>query len=167
MQKSSVESIVRSLETAHVRYLIAGGLAVVAHGAVRFTADVDLILAVDPQNLQRAVAALGALGYQPRAPVPFAQFIDPAARKLWATQKNMTVFSLFSPQHPATEVDLFLDPPIDFDSALGRAARLELSPGISAAFCGIDDLIQMKEKVARPQDLSDVAELKRIRGSNP
>jgi hypothetical protein len=167
MHKSSVESIVRAMEAAGVRYLIAGGLAVVAHGVVRFTADVDLILAIDPVNLSRAITALGALGYQPRAPVPITDFLDPARRHEWATQKNMTVFSLFSPQHSATEVDLFLDPPLDFEKAYARAARLEISPGLTAAFCGVDDLIAMKEKVARPQDLADVAELRRLKGTTP
>jgi len=167
MQKASVESIVAALESARVRYLIAGGLAVVAHGVVRFTADVDLILAVDQPNLRSAIAALGALGYQPRAPVPFAQFADPAVRRSWATQKNMTVFSLFSPQHSATEVDLFLEPPIDFDAAVSRAVRMEISPGVLATFCCVDDLIEMKQKVGRPQDLADIAELKCIRGIMP
>ena len=41
----------------------------------------------------------------------------------------MTVFSLFSPSHPATEVDVFAQPPLDFDPAYGVAyedlARLE------------------------------------------
>ncbi len=45
MTRHSVESIVQSLETAGVRYLIVGGLAVVAQGHLRFTADVDLVLA--------------------------------------------------------------------------------------------------------------------------
>jgi len=46
--KRSVEAIVDALNAAGVRYLIAGGLAVVAHGYVRFTADVDLILDLEP-----------------------------------------------------------------------------------------------------------------------
>jgi len=44
----SLETIVRALDGARVRYLIVGGLAVVAHGYVRFTADVDLVL--DPER---------------------------------------------------------------------------------------------------------------------
>ena len=40
MQKNSVVEVVRSLNDSGVRYLIAGGLAVVAHGYLRLTADV-------------------------------------------------------------------------------------------------------------------------------
>lgn len=40
----SFESIVRALNDAGVRYLIAGGLAVNAHGYLRFTKDVDFVI---------------------------------------------------------------------------------------------------------------------------
>lgn len=43
MEKNSVEAIVGALNEAGVRYLIVGGMAVVAHGYLRFTADLDLM----------------------------------------------------------------------------------------------------------------------------
>ena len=64
MRKHSVAAIVGALNTHGVRYLIAGGLAVVAHGYVRFTAGVDIILDLGPDNVPRAIAALTSLGYQ-------------------------------------------------------------------------------------------------------
>src|SRR5437763_2731088 len=103
MKRDSVVAIVQTLNENEVRYLIVGGLAVVAHGYVRFTADIDLILSLDEQNLVRAVTALKTLDYRPRAPVPFESFIDPVSRNQWVRQKQMVVFSLFSPAHPATE----------------------------------------------------------------
>jgi hypothetical protein len=162
MEKGSVESIVLALNQNRVQYLIAGGLAVVAHGYVRFTADVDLILAIDQQNLASAVVALQSLGYQPRAPVPFEDFINPDNRRQWAAEKNMTVFSLFSARHPATEIDLFLEPPLDFLRAYDQAVRLEVAPGTTASFCSLDDLIQLKTKAARPRDLEDVLQLRQL-----
>ena len=104
MEKRSVEAVVRALNAADVRYLIAGGLAVVAHGYVRFTADIDLLLDLDPANLRRAIAALTPLGYRPRAPVPIDDFVQPGKRAQWVREKGLIVFSLFSPVHPATEV---------------------------------------------------------------
>jgi hypothetical protein len=153
MEKGSVESIVLALNQNRVQYLIAGGLAVVAHGYVRFTADVDLILAIDQPNLASAVVALQSLSYQPRAPVSFEDFINPDKRRQWAAEKNMTVFSLFSTRHSATEIDLFLEPPLDFLRAYDQAVRLEVAPGTTASFCSLDDLIQLKTKAARPRDL--------------
>ena len=80
MEKHSVDAIVGALNMANVRYLVAGGLAVVAHGYVRFTADVDLIVDLEPANVMRAVASLESLGYRPRAPVAFGEFADPQKR---------------------------------------------------------------------------------------
>jgi len=162
MEKTSVEAIVRSLNQHQVQYLIVGGLAVVAHGYVRFTSDVDLVLSVDRENLVRAMAALKALDYRPRAPVEFDEFADPANRRKWASEKNMTVFSLFSPGHQATEIDLFLEPPIDFASAYTTAVRQEIAPGIEAAFCSLDDLIKMKVIAGRTRDIDDIARLREL-----
>jgi hypothetical protein len=98
---------------------------VVAHGHVRFRAGVDLVLDPDPAALRAAVEALQVLGYRPRAPVPFEDFADAGERRAWARDQGMTVFSASSPAHPATEIDLFLEPPHPFEGAYSRAARLE------------------------------------------
>jgi hypothetical protein len=166
MEKSSVEVIVKTLIEHQVRYLIAGGLAVAAHGYVRFTADVDLILATDEANLKRAVAALESLDYRSRAPVEFSEFIDPRNRQQWAGDKHMIVFSLYSPRHPATEIDLFLEPPLDFEKAYAAAANIELAPNVRGSFCSLNDLISLKEKGGRPQDLRDIAQLRRLQQEN-
>ena len=113
MQKRSVEEIVKALNDASVRYLIAGGLAVVAHGHLRFTADLDLILDLDEDNARRALSALSGLGYRPRAPVALEEFANPKTRSRWIREKGLTVFSLCSPQHSTTEIDLFVESPFD------------------------------------------------------
>ncbi|MBN2241098.1 MAG: hypothetical protein JW793_00295 [Acidobacteria bacterium] len=166
MEKHSVEIIVRELNRNRVQYLIAGGLAVVAHGYVRFTADVDMLLAMDSENLSAAVSVLRGLKYRPRAPVDFEKFIDPAHRRRWIEEKGLTVFSLFSPDHPATEIDLFVDPPLVFADAYSRNLQMEVSPGVKATFCSLDDLIVMKKKAGRPVDMEDIAQLRKLRGSN-
>lgn len=157
----SVETIVTALNAAEVRYLIVGGLAVAAHGYLRFTADVDLVLDPDPQALERAIEALAALGYRPRAPVPFEDFADPAKRQAWQERKGMTVFSLHSPAHALTEIDLFLQPPFEFDRAYEEAVRQSLGTGQSATFVSRNDLIAMKRAAGRAQDRIDIDELER------
>jgi hypothetical protein len=159
MTSRSVEAIVQALNRAEARYLIVGGLAVVAHGHVRFTADMDLVLDPEPAGLRRAIEALGALGYRPRAPVALEEFLDAAKRRNWMKEKGLTVFSLFSSAHPATELDLFVEPPFEFDGAFRQAARFEVGPGVSATFVSRDQLIAMKRAAGRPQDLQDVARL--------
>jgi hypothetical protein len=164
MERRSVEAIVRALNEAQVRYLIVGGLAVAAHGHLRITVDVDLVLDPDPEALGRAIAALETLGYRPRAPVPFAAFADADQRKEWAREKGMLVFSAHSPVHPVTEVDLFLEAPFNFDEAYAHALKMEVSPGLAATFVGLADLVAMKETAGRPQDMQDVSVLIDING---
>ena len=163
MKKDSVVAIVEALNLNEIRYLIVGGLAVVAHGYVRFTADVDLLLSMEPENLKKTMLALQGLGYRPRAPVPFVDFADSGKRREWAQEKNMVVFSLFSDNHPETEIDLFLESPIDFDPAYLQAMRQEIVPGTIAVFCSLDDLIQLKKHAGRIEDEMDIKKLEELR----
>ena len=83
MTLGSFDLLVRALEEAGVRYLVAGGLAVNAHGYLRFTRDIDLVIQLSPQNILSAFAAFETLGYKPLVPVtePFA-FDEEHARAL-------------------------------------------------------------------------------------
>ena len=145
MERHSVETIVRELNAAEVQYLIVGGLAVVAHGYVRFTADVDVVLDLDSGNVIRAIGAFDRLGYRPRAPVALEEFADSEKRAQWVREKGLTVFSLYSPVHPATEVDVFVEAPFDFDVAYRRAGRVEVADGVAATFVGLEDLLSPEE----------------------
>ena len=81
MKKRSVQAILEGLNDAGVLYLIAGGLAVNAHGVLRFTADVDVVVHLVPDNIRKAFDALGALGYRPIVPVTSEGFADPETRR--------------------------------------------------------------------------------------
>lgn len=159
METRSIDAIFRALNGAGVRYLVAGGLAVVAHGYLRYTADVDLILDLTEENLRKAVAVFAALNYTPQVPVPLEQFIDAENRSLWIREKQLLVFSLFSASHPKTVVDLFVQPPLNFEHAYRNAATKEIAPGISATIVSLDDLISLKVQAGRPNDLEDIRQL--------
>src|SRR4051812_23769550 len=113
MDRKGVEAVIRGVNEGGGRYLIVDGFSVGAHGYMRYTADVDLILQLEEDNLRRAVAALAAEGYRPVVPVALEQFVDAEHRRQWIEEKKLTVFSLFSPQHPNTNVDLFVSEPLD------------------------------------------------------
>ncbi|MGH7336203.1 MAG: nucleotidyl transferase AbiEii/AbiGii toxin family protein [Myxococcota bacterium] len=161
MAAGSLETIFTVLEHAGVRYLVVGGVAVVLHGHPRFTADLDLVLALDTANIRAALSALAGLGYRPRAPVPADDFADPAKREEWIRNKGMVVFSLASPDHPATEVDLFVEEPFPFEAAHRRATWADLGD-IRVAVASIPDLVEMKRRAGRARDLDDVRQLEEI-----
>jgi uncharacterized membrane protein YqjE len=54
-----------ALARHNVRYLLVGGMAVNLHGIPRMTMDVDVIIALDPQNVDHFIAAANALGLRP------------------------------------------------------------------------------------------------------
>ncbi len=168
MERRSLDALASSLEQAGVRYLIVGGLAVIAHGYLRFTSDLDLILEPEPAALRRAIPVFIALGYAPRVPVKFEDFADPEKRASWAREKGMLVFSLVSPQHDKTSVDLFLECPFDFDDAYSRALRDKTESGVELTFVPLTELLEMKRRAGRRNDLDDIEKLEAIRNEeNP
>lgn len=158
---SPIESVLTALEQARVRYLLVGGVAVVLHGYLRTTADLDLILALDEDNVGRAAKALTGLGYRPRVPVQVTELADPRCRQEWIESKGLTVLSLWSPDQPALEVDLFVEEPLDFEAAHARAVRTDLG-ACETSVVTLDDLLALKRRAGRPRDLEDIDALERL-----
>ncbi len=161
MPANAISTILGALTDSRVRYVVVGGVAVVLHGHLRFTADLDLVIALDRDNVLAALSALKRLGFQPRSPVPADQFADPEVRATWIREKGLTVFSLWGPDYPGTDVDLFAEEPIPFEDLSGRAQIADLS-GRPTPIASIPDLIAMKRKAGRPTDLEDIAALEEI-----
>lgn len=162
MSSGALSEIFRALDDADVRYLVVGGVAVVLHGHPRFTADLDLVLDLTSTNTSTGIVALQRLGYRPRAPVPAEDFANDEARAKWREEKGLTVFSLWSPSHPGTEVDLFVEEPFDFEEAWSRRMDAVLDDGTTVHVVGIDDLRALKARVGRPKDVDDIAQLDAI-----
>ena len=70
MRLDSIERIARALNDGEVRFIVVGGLAVVAHGYGRQTQDLDLVIQLEPGSIHRAFEELARLGYRPRVRVP-------------------------------------------------------------------------------------------------
>lgn len=160
MKLASFDALVSELQKFGVRYLIAGGLAVNAHGYLRFTKDVDLVLQLVPDNIERTFAALAGLGYRPLVPVSAAQFADARTRQGWIKDKGMQVLQFWSDAHRETPVDMFVREPFDFEEEYRRSLLKPLS-GIDVRFVTIATLIRMKEEANRPQDRIDIEYLRK------
>lgn len=161
--RGDIEAILAALNEEGARYLVVGGLAVVLHGHLRTTMDMDLVVHLEPENLARALHALERLGYQPVAPVALLDFADPATRARWIRDKNMIVFSLWQRDRPVFKVDLFVSEPFDFEAVYGRAVLVDLG-STEATVVALEDLIALKREAGRPQDLADLEVLTRIQG---
>jgi hypothetical protein len=159
---AAFEAIAAALRDAHVRYLVAGGLAVNAHGYVRLTYDVDLVIQLKADNIRTAFEALAGLGYRPTVPVNAEQFADEAQRARWIRDKGMQVLNFASDRHRPVTVDVFVSEPFDFDNEYEAAMQGELAPGLTVRFVSISTLIAMKQLANRPRDLDDIEHLRMI-----
>lgn len=162
MKLAAFEAVAKALDREKVRYLVAGGLAVNAHGYIRLTMDIDIVIALDDENIHRAFRALSQLGYRPTVPIDVEDFARPDQREKWREEKGMQVLNLQSDRFLGTSVDIFVYEPFDFSSEYESAMIGELLPDLPVRFVSIPTLIEMKESAARPRDLDDIEHLKRL-----
>lgn len=162
MRLQDVEAILRAFNDADVRYLIVGGLAVVAHGYVRATVDMDIVLHLERENVLRAMGALKDIGYQPLLPVDPTEFAEEQKRKSWRDEKHMIVFQMRHPRPESTRLDIFVEEPFSFNEEYPRAYWEEVQ-GVRAPILRYDELLRLKRASGRPQDLADIAELELIK----
>lgn len=159
MQLIALQTIAQHLARDHVRYLIAGGMAVVAHGYGRMTVDIDLVVKLEPDNIKNAFKALAVAGYRPRVPITPDQFADPSIRAGWIKDKGMVVLNLWSDQFRDTPVDIFVTEPFDFETAYAQALEETLENGLLLRFVNIPTLLRMKRAAGREKDLDDIRHL--------
>ncbi|MBX3228937.1 MAG: hypothetical protein KIT84_41600 [Labilithrix sp.] len=130
--ESALLPVFRALRAADVDYLVVGGVAVVLHGHLRVTGDLDLVLHLAEENVRRAMQALAGL-----------------------------VFTLWSPHGDGMQIDVFAQEPFDFASARARAEHIEIDDAVIAV-ASISDLVAMKRIAGRAKDTDDIVALERI-----
>ena len=151
----------QKLESANIRYMLVGGLAMNLYGVPRSTMDVDIVLAMDQDNLRAFLDMAKQMNMQPVAPVSMEDLLDPVVRKSWMKDKNMIAFGLRPPDPSAPTVDVLIDPPLDIDVALKRMKSQNIG-NCRVYLASLEDLIILKEKTGRAQDRADIEHLKRL-----
>lgn len=143
-----------TLDRQGVDYLTIGAFAVIAHGYIRATADIDVVARQDHENLVRLAAAFEDLGARLRGVDADLLDIDPIDPTTLATGAS------FSLDTDAGPIDYLNDVPGADDYQALRARAVETTAaGVAVHVVGIDDLIRMKRASGRPKDLRDIANL--------
>jgi len=145
-----------------VKYLIVGGLAVNLYGVPRVTQDIDLIISTSKSNVLKLISLLKNLGYVPRLPVNPAHLAEPDKVKDWVESKNLKAFSFYHKKDNYKVVDIVLVHSLDFEQSF-KNKTVKKVDNIKIYLASMDDLIRTKEFSNRPQDLSDIAMLKKVR----
>lgn len=140
--------LLTAFSSSNVEYLIVGGWAVSVHTEPRFTKDLDLLIGVDPANLERVATALSQFGAPPDVVRSAAALADDE-------------FMFFGT--PPARVDLLRTiPGVEFLAAWHRRVDVDWE-GVTVHVIGRDDLIAAKRAAGRERDLRDLRALERAR----
>lgn len=149
------EKIFRSLNKEKVKYLVVGGVAVNLHGYKRFTDDLDLLLLLEQENLEKMSRVMKRLGYIERLPVSIKDLENSKQVKKWLKEKNMKAFSFFPPTGNPLMIDIIIEESLKFEKLLKNMICRKFG-NIPVFAISIQDLIKMKRKAGRHKDLDDL-----------
>lgn len=151
-----------ALQHYRVQYVLIGGLAVSLHGVERTTMDIDITVAMQPDNLNALIAMAQALKLKPVLPVPLESLLDLNLLKKWHDERNLKAFALKTNELAGVTLDILLFPPIDFVVMHNRAVIFDIA-NTQIKVASIDDLITMKSAVGREIDIMDIEHLNTLK----
>jgi len=129
-----------------VRYLVAGGYAVMKYTEPRFTKGVDFWIATDEKNATAVFSALKEFG----APLTGLTAHD-------FTERG----HFYQMGRPPFRLDIMMSiPGVEFEAAWANREETPLAD-LSVPFISRSDLIRAKEASGRPQDLLDAENLRK------
>jgi hypothetical protein len=133
-----------------VEYVTVGGVAIQAHGAQRFTQDLDVVTATSKDNMDRLAAALSEVD---------ARILGPDGQRSRSTP-NAAMLASGDQWHLVTSFGRLdvLTLPVHLGSFADVRARAYDVPlgDVTVPIAHRDDLLRMKRASGRPQDLEDV-----------
>ena len=142
---SDFKDLLRAFNEAGVKYLIVGGYAYAEHVEPRYTKDLDVWIERTADNAMSVLAALRSFG----APL----------REL--SKDDLTSAGTFYQIGlPPNRIDIITQL-VEMDFAQCWQRRKTVSIGeLTVEYIAIDDLIENKERTARPHDLADAEHLR-------
>lgn len=141
--------IVRCLTAARCEFVVVGAYALAAHGVVRATGDLDVLVRATPENAPRLMHALRAFG----APIEMhgvreSDFHRPG--------------QVYQMGLPPRRIDVLTQiSGVTFDDAVAAPVVGHVG-GESVPCIGLDALLRNKRASGRPKDLGDVAALEAL-----
>lgn len=150
-----VSSLLKRLVDGGVDFVVIGGIAVIAHGYVRNTEDLDICYASEQDNLAALGRVLIELDATLRGIDEEIPFVADAR-----TLRGVQTLTLDTRDGG---LDLLVDPSGSpgYDALRARAERIEFD-GAEIRIASIEDLLAMKRAAGRPKDQPDIEALTAI-----
>ena len=146
--------LLAALDEGQVEYAVVGGFAVVLHGVPRMTFDLDIVVNLTEQNMQRLVRVLRQEDFRPRLPVALDELTDAHVRERWVTERNLIAFTLFHPDRSMEELDILLVLPFPWPEVAQSLIWRQLD-GVNVPIVGKPLLRRMKLATGREKDRID------------
>lgn len=146
MLNRNFREFVGLLDARGVEYLVIGGYAVGFHGHPRYTGDLDILVAVSPDNAEKLVEVFAAFGF-PNSTTK-EDFMEEGA--------NVVIGEPPQRIHVLTGIAA-----VTFDECYRGRAILEYD-GLVIPFIGLDALLKNKRALHREQDELDVKRLSEL-----
>lgn len=151
-----INRVCKALAQQNVRYAVVGGYAVALHGAVRGTMDVDIAINWDLNTLRQTEKALKEIGLVSRLPVSADDVFQ--FRDEYITNRNLVAWNFYKPEDASQLVDII----ITYDLKDKGRQRLHTAAG-PIHVLQLNELIRMKRKSGRPQDIEDADALEKLK----
>lgn len=151
-----IEKLIKSLEQYKVQYSLVGGYAVALHGAVRGTVDIDLVIALNKRSYRQAEKALNSIGLKSRLPISADDVFN--FREEYIKNRNLIAWSFTNPTNPLEIVDIIITEDVKKMKSMTKVFN-----GTKIKIATIDDLIKMKNKSNRKQDIEDIKALEKLK----
>lgn len=132
------------LNSHRVDYLLVGGYAVAIHGFPRYTGDIDIWIAVSPENADRVVECLREFGFD----------LPELSPDLFLNVNRMTRLG----REPVKIEILNRVSGLDFEEAAANSILVEIE-GVSVPVISLKDLRTNKLASGRSKDLADLENL--------
>jgi hypothetical protein len=148
---------------AGIRYIVVGGVAMNLLGYSRFTGYIDILLALDKENLARMARLMESMGYERRLPVRVDALGDEKKVLSLMKSKHLIAYTFANPEKPQFSVDVIVGDSLKFDAYAKHAISVSVW-NIAVPVVSIDDLIRMKKRSNRKKDAADVQMLLEFKG---
>lgn len=140
-------NLVRLLNEEKVEYVVLGGHAVIAHGYLRTTGDIDIFVNPTPENAVKIVLALEKYGFT-------------------NGEFEVSDFTLVPNYLSFSRYDGWIDlmtftVGVTFEECYQNKIELEVQ-GVKIKFINLRELIKNKKALGRAQDLNDLQNLENL-----
>lgn len=158
------QEIFTTLNKNKIKYIVVGGVAVNLYGYARFTGDIDILLLLEEENLKKMDRAMKSLKYSERLPVSILDLKDEKLVKKWLKEKNLRAFSFNPPKNNLLQIDVITEESLKFKEFSKNKINKNIS-GTTIPVIHINDLIKMKKRANRKNDIIDLEALIGIKNS--